>query len=72
MIYWLMFFGILIADIKLRKDASVYLWTGFYLFVAGSIVSFLGVFNLSEFVFRICLIFLLTGFIFSARDYLTG
>ena len=71
MIYWLIFFGILVANIKLRKEASVYLRYGFYLFIVGSVVSLLGIFNISEFIFRICFIFLLIGFAFSAKDYLT-
>lgn len=71
MIYWILFFGIFVANIKFKKDSSFYLWLGFYIFTAGSIISLLGVFNLSEIIFRICLIFLLVGFIYSARDYFT-
>lgn len=70
MIYWLIFFGILFANIRFKKNSSVYLRAGFYLFIAGSAVSILGVFNISEFIFRICFIFLLIGFAFSAKDYL--
>lgn len=71
MIYWLIFFGIVAANIKLRKKASVYLKYGFYLFIVGSAVSLLGIFNISEFIFRICFIFLLIGFAFSTKNYLT-
>lgn len=70
MIYWLIFFGILFANIRFKKNSSVYLWAGFYLFIAGSAISILEVFNMSEFIFRICFIFLLIGFAFSVKDYL--
>lgn len=69
MIYWLIFFGIFIANIKLRKEASFYLWAGFFLFLAGSILSLLGIFNLSELLFRLCLVLLSVGFIFSIIRY---
>lgn len=72
MIYWIILFGIIILNLKFKKETSLYLWIGFYLFLASSVVSVFGIFNLSEISFRICLIFLLTGFAFSARDYLTG
>lgn len=70
MIYWLILFGIIVANIKLKKTASAYLKYGFYLFIAGSAVSILGIFNISEFILRICILFLLTGFACSVRDYL--
>jgi hypothetical protein len=70
MIYWLIFLGIIIININIKNNGLVFLRTGFYSFIISSVLSLLEMFNLAEFAFRICLILLLSGIIFSAKSYL--
>lgn len=69
MIYYLILFGIIILNIKLKKGGGFYFWVGFYLFLIGSIIDIFGLPNFAEIFMRICLIFLISGFAFSIKEY---
>lgn len=69
MIYWLILLVIIAYNFKLKKNPVTYLWIGFFLFITGVIVSEFEMLNLSEISFRVCLIFLLAGFVFLIKDY---
>lgn len=68
-IYWLILVGIIISKINLKKNGETYLWIAFYLFLAGSTTNILGLTNLAEVLMGICLVFLLSGFVFSVKEY---
>lgn len=70
MIYYLILFGIVILNVKLKKSGGFYLWIGFYLFITGSIMDIFGLQNLAEVSMRVCLVFLIAGFAFSIKEYL--
>ena len=70
MIYWLLLLGIIIYNIKHKKDGNFYLWIGFYLFLTGSVINILGFINFSETLMRVCFVLLLFGFAYSAIKYL--
>lgn len=69
MIYYLILLGIFILNIKFRKGGEFYLWIGFYLFLIGSIIDIFGLISLAEVSMRISLIFLISGFVFSIKDF---
>lgn len=68
MIYYLILLSIVFLNIKLKKDGGFYLWIGFYLFLLSVIMNLLKIGNLSEFVIRVGLVFLLVGFYLSIRE----
>lgn len=70
MIYYLILLSIVLYNIKLRKEGVFYLMIGFYLFCLSALLNLLTFIDLSEFIIRIGLIFFLTGFAFSVREYL--
>lgn len=70
MVYWIILLGILILNNWYKGDRIVYLWGGFSAFIIGAITSILGITIISEILMRLCLIFLLTGFIFSIKAFL--
>lgn len=70
MIYWLIFLGIIVLNLRAKKSSSTYLWAGFYMFILAAVVNLFGILIVSEFLFRVCLILFLAGIIFSIINYL--
>lgn len=60
--------GLIIVSIKLKKAGLFYLWLGFYLFCAGSLISIIGLESLAEFIMRVSLLCLFMGFLLIFKE----
>lgn len=69
MIYWAFLLGLILINFKYKKNGIFYLWLGFYLFCAASLISIVNLISIAEFFMRVGFILLIFGFILVAKEF---